>query len=363
MGGEPQDAGGSAGRRLRVELGAVGAEGRDLAVGAAETRARPIVLAAPDDHVLQHVLPLLRHDELVHQRRAQPPREEAQADDPPLRVSDLSHLRDDRQVDERAVDGRRQDPQTRVHTDRSLADLHERVAQSVDPGVGDHVEDEGREPGDPPRSPEAEAALQAGAVDRDRIDLRHVAVAVDVAQMGHVDRILRRLLGVTGEAQGADLLPAPAGIVGRAAVQTPLRLAPADAPPGEDQAADLPRLEDPQPGRAGRRRERRMHALAGRVELEAVEGADEPALADAAPRVGAQVGTEMRADRLGDADARLGVGPDDDVLAHPRPLDEPSLAQRLAAGDEVPALGERGRRREDLGLRARGRHRSALPLL
>ena len=121
---------------VHIELGAVGSEGHDLAIGTAETRARSVLFAAPDHHVLQNVLPLLRRDELVHDGGAHFRREKTQACKLSLRIADLLHLRDQRKVDKGAVNRRRHHPKAQVHTDRLLAYLHERVAQSQDSDSG-----------------------------------------------------------------------------------------------------------------------------------------------------------------------------------------------------------------------------------
>ena len=72
----------------------------------------------------------------------------------------------------------------------------------------------------------------------------HVMVAVDVAQVSEIDRILGRLLGMAGKAQGRDLEAAPTGLIRQLRGQAPLRLPPTEPPPGEDQAENFPRRED-----------------------------------------------------------------------------------------------------------------------
>ena len=174
--------------------------------------------------------------------------------------------------------------------------------------------------------------------------------------MGDVDRVLGGLLRMPGEAHRLDVDPAPARLLRLLVGQAPLRLAALNAPPGEDQSADLAGLVDAQSGRPGRSGEGRLDALAAGVELEPVEGADEPAITDLPAGVGTQIGAEMRAIGLGDADVAVVVAPDDDVLAHPRLLDQPGLEQIGATGDEVPALGEGRRRRRDGAVRLPGCH-------
>ena len=164
---------------------------------------------------------------------------------------------------------------------------------------------------------------------------------------------------MAGEAEGLDLEIAPANLV-RVRGQVPLRLPALDPPPGEDQAVDDPRLEDSQPRGPGWSGEGSGDALTGGIELKAMEGADEPAIADTPPRGGPQIGAQVRANGLGDADAPVLFTPDDDVLAHPGLLDEPSLQDGPAACDEIPAFGKRRRQRSDRGFPTLGWHPSIL---
>ena len=180
------------------------------------------------------------------------------------------------------------------------------------------------------------------AVDQRLLDGLDVVVAVDVAQVGQVHGVLGRLLWVAREAEGADLEAAPALRIQRSDGQAPLGLPSVDAPPGEDEAEYLLGLEDAQLRGPGRLGEGRGDALAGGVEFVAVEGAEEPAVADAPPGGGAQVGPKVRADGLGDADTPVVVAPDYDVLAHPGLLDELVLQDGLARCYEVPAFGKGG---------------------
>ena len=194
-------------------------------------------------------------------------------------------------------------PETRVHADGMLADFHERAAQPVDVGNDRGVEGEGRDPGDGSLRSEVEATLEKGAVHGHFTDRFHIVVAVDVAQVDQIHRVFRRLLGMAGKAKGPDLEGAPAGLVRRLRGQAPFRLPSPEPPPGEDQAENFPRREDSQSGALGSRGKRRGDTLAGGIEFVAVEGADQPALAHAPPRVRPKIGTQVRANRLGDADA------------------------------------------------------------
>ena len=112
VGREPSDV-----ARIGIELGAVAPEGHDLAVGSGEARARSVLLAAPDDHVLENVVPLLGH----HETCSTGGRAIAPAGTPSLRSSFAAwrtsrNLRDQRQVDELATStGVRQHPQARIH--------------------------------------------------------------------------------------------------------------------------------------------------------------------------------------------------------------------------------------------------------
>ena len=84
----------------------------------------------------------------------------------------------------------------------------------------------------------------------------------------------------------------------------------------------------------------RGDALAGCVELIAVEGTDEPASAYPASRVGPQVGAQVREIRLGYAYPPVLVTPNDDVFPHPGFLNEFGLLYGLTACDEESSLGK-----------------------
>lgn len=71
-----------------------------------------------------------------------------------------------------------------------------------------------------------------------------------------------------------------------------------------------------------------------------MEATDEPAVAYPPSCGGPQVGAQVRAVGLGDADIPVPVIPGDDLGAHPGLANDPGLLQRPAARDEVPALGE-----------------------
>ena len=86
----------------------------------------------------------------------------------------------------------------------------------------------------------------------------------------------------------------------------------------------------------------RGDALAGCVELIAVEGTDEPASAYPASCVWPHIGAQVRAVGLGDAYSPVLVTPGDDGLPHPDLFDELGLRKGLAACDEEPSLGKWG---------------------
>ena len=189
-------------------------------------------------------------------------------------------------------------------------------------------------------------------VHRQRIGAAHAVVAVDVAQMGEIDGVLCRFLGMAGKSRGPDVEAGIAGLVRRFSGQVPLRGPSADAPPGKDQPGDVPGLEYPQPGRFGRGAKGIGHALAVGVVFKAVERADKLAITNKPTGVGSQIGPQVRAVSLGDADAVVAVGPHHDVLAHPGLLDELGPLDGRTAGDEIPALGKRGGQRGVRQLRA-----------
>ena len=190
-----------------------------------------------------------------------------------------------------AIHGRRQYPQAHSKADGVLSDRHVRVAQPKHERVSRDVMSHSCEPGQISTAPETEVALQTWSVNRHRCDSVHAAIAVDVSKVGKVYRILRRLLGMAWEAQRPDLETAPRDLVELFGRQVPLRLPSVDAPPGEDQFKHFPGIEDSQLRRSGRVGVRGGDALAGCVELIAVEWTDEAAAAYAATGCGPQVGT------------------------------------------------------------------------
>ena len=74
-----------------------------------------------------------------------------------------------------------------------------------------------------------------------------------------------------------------------------------------------------------------------------MEGTDQPAGTYAPTCRWSQIGAEMRAVGLGNADTPDFVTPRDDFFTHPRLPNKLGLPQGLAACDEVPTLGKRGR--------------------
>ena len=71
-----------------------------------------------------------------------PHRQKPQTSNPPPWVANLPHLRGQRQVDKRAVYGRRKYPQAHIHSDGVFTDFYERVAQSKDTRAGRDVKGE-----------------------------------------------------------------------------------------------------------------------------------------------------------------------------------------------------------------------------
>ena len=214
-----------------------------------------------------------------------------------------------------------------------------------------------------PPSREVEPALETRTVHQHLVDATHAVVAVDVAKVGPIHRVLRGLLGMARKAEGLDLMVAPAGLVRWIRVQAPLRRPSLDPPSGEDEAANLLCLEDPQlrgPWRVG---VGSGNALAGCIVLIAMEGTDEPASAYAPPRGGPQVGAQVHSIGLGDADLPVLVTPGDDVLPHPGLLDELGLQHVPTARNEVPALGEWGRQRGGRVLPSLGCQCQAFPTM
>ena len=202
------------------------------------------------------------------------------------------------------------------------------------------VEEDVDEPGDALRAPEVEATLQVGPVNRHRANRLHVVVAVNRTQVGEVHGVLGGLLGVALEAEGAERHTAPIGPVGWISGQAPLRLPAADPPPGEDQPQNLLGLEYLQPGGPWRRRKGGGDALAGCIEFESVEWADETALSYRPAAAWPQVGTHVGTNRLGHANQPIVIAPGNDVLPQPGLLDQLFLQDRFAACNEVPPLGK-----------------------
>ena len=130
------------------------------------------------------------------------------------------------------------------------------------------------------------------------------------------------------------------GIFGKA----PLRGPPPLSPPREDQAEHFPCRVDLKLRGSGCRGVRSGDALAGGVVFEPVKRAHEAAVAHLAAGGRAKLGSQVRAYRIGHADAPIPVAPGDDFLSHPGLLNQLLFQQGVAAGNEVPPLGERGKR-------------------
>ena len=191
---------------LRIELGAVGAERHDLPVGTAEARERPVPFAAPDDHVLPNVAApaATAMNRFISGARSLYG-EESQTSYPRRfgpRISRTWETSDrSMSVPSTGVDSTHRRMSMPMDFSRIS---HERVAQSEDVGVGGDVQIEGQDPGYPVVAPEVEVASEVGPVYRHLSDAVHVAVPVDVEQVGQVHRVLRRILGMPGEAEGPD---------------------------------------------------------------------------------------------------------------------------------------------------------------
>ena len=232
-------------------------------------------------------------------------------------------------------------PQSRMHVDRLLVDLYQGVAESMDVGDGRDLVDEILDPEDPADPPEVEATLEVGAVHRDRTDGMHIIVAVHVAEVSKIHGVLPRLLGMALEAEVPERRLAPLGGRGRGRGKVPGRRPAAAAEPGEDEAEDLPGGVDAQSGGLGGRGVGGGDALAGGIELEAVEGTDESAVAHLAAHVRTEARAQVRAHGVGHADAAFVVAPGDDLPAEEGLLDQSLPEKGLAGREEIPPLRER----------------------
>ena len=168
-----------------------------------------------------------------------------------------------------------------------------------------------------------------------------------VGQMFQVHGILRRFLWVTSKPQRAESQLAPLPTGGWLIRQIPLWRPAGAAPPGEDHAEDLFGLVDLQLRSSGSRGAGSGDALPGRVELEPVKGTDQATVAHRATNRGSHMRAQVRTERACHTDATFVVAPDDDLLAHPGPLDQLLSQQVLAFCDEIPPLGERGQLADD----------------
>ena len=176
------------------------------------TRTRAVAFPAPDDDVL-HDVPRLRGDnDFLYRTGAQPGRERTHPNDRPFRPPQKPDPAHQRQLHDPAVDRCRQHPEPRVHADRMLAHLDQRIAEPV------HIDDGGNVPGEEPYAGdrmgplEVEAAPEPGAVHRDRGDHAHRVVAVHVGEMPEIDRVLGCFLRVSREPDAPELRPAPVGL-------------------------------------------------------------------------------------------------------------------------------------------------------
>ena len=115
-------------------------------------------------------------------------------------------------------------------------------------------------------------------------------------------------------------------------------------------------VEHPELRRLGSGGKGRGNASAGCVVLEAVKRADQMPVAHAAPGGGSQFGTQVRTGRLSHADAPFPIAPDDDLFTHPGLLNQPFLLYGMAARNEVPTLGKRGKQGDVVTLGATGLH-------
>ena len=129
-------------------------------------------------------------------------------------LADRAHLRGQRHIDFFTVDRSRQYPKSHIHADRAFMDLHVRVAQTTNVSVGRWCKGKAGDAGDVAGAREVESVSQIGAVNQQWIDAVHVAIPVDVAQVGQIDRIFSCLLRVAGQTDGPSREIATAGLVG-----------------------------------------------------------------------------------------------------------------------------------------------------
>ena len=217
------------------------------------------------------------------------------------------------------------------HADGVLANFHERVAQPKTWAVTEVSKVRFATLAMLSGRPEVETGLETVAVHGHFLDGAYVVVAMDVAQVGEIHRVFRRLLGMAGKAERPDLEAGPAGLVRRHRGQAPLRLPPPEPPPGEDQAENFPRLEDTQLRGLGWRGMGCGDAP-GPVASNSKPWkgqTNRPSRRAPACR-GPKVGPQVRANRFGNADAPVVVTPDDDVHAHPGFLDHLGPAFRMS---------------------------------
>ena len=162
---------------------------------------------------------------------------------------------------------------------------------------------------------------------------------------------------MAGKADGRNRVVAPTGL-GRQSPGAGSIAAPVPRfPTTRKSVRQFPCLEDPQlrgPWRVG---VGSRDALAGGIVLVTMEGTNKPAGTYAPTCRRPEIGAQVHALGLGNADTPDFVTPRDDFFTHPRLPNKLGLPQGLAARDEVPTLRKRGRQRVVRGLPTSSCHR------
>ena len=198
-------------------------------------------------------------------------------------------MADQHKIDESAVNGRCEYPQSRIHIDGFLVDFYEGVAQSIDVGDSGGFVSEVFYTQDPANAFEVEATLQIGTIHRYRTDRLHFVVAVYVAQVSQVHGVLGCFLGMASEPEYVESQFTPLLFSGWLGWQLPLWRPAADPEPGEDHAEDLSGLIYFQFRGSRCRGIRSRNALAGRIVLKPVKRTDEATIAHLAADLRPQV--------------------------------------------------------------------------
>ncbi len=146
-------------------------------------------------------------------------------------------MADQYKIDESAVNGRCEYPQSRIHIDGFLVDLDKGVAQSIDVGDSEGFVHEVFYTQDPANAFEVEATLQIGTIHRYQTDRLHFVVAVYVAQVSQVHGVLGCFLGMASEPEYVESQFTPLLFSGWLGWQLPLW-----RPPIPNQAKIMPRI-------------------------------------------------------------------------------------------------------------------------